>query len=51
MGDRWLVRGHWRNHYYPSRKANRPIWIDTHIKGPDGAPILDPDKLVNVLRR
>lgn len=48
---RWIVRGHWRNHWYPSRKAHRPIWIDAHIKGPDGAPILDPDKLVNVLRR
>lgn len=48
---RWIVRGHWRNHYYPSRKAHRPIWIDQHIKGPDGAPILDPEKLVNLLRR
>ncbi|MER7069296.1 hypothetical protein ABT357_27125 [Streptomyces albidoflavus] len=48
---RWLVRGHWRNHYYPSRKANRPIWIDQHMKGPDGAPVLDPTKLVSVLRR
>ena len=48
---RWIVRGHWRNHWYPSRQAHRPIWIDAHIKGPDGAPILDPDKLVNVLRR
>lgn len=48
---RWIVRGHWRNHWYPSRNAHRPIWIDTHMKGPDGAPILDPDKLVNVLRR
>jgi hypothetical protein len=48
---RWIVRGHWRNQYYPSRRANRPIWIDAHPKGPDGAPILDPDKLVNILRR
>lgn len=48
---RWIVRGHWRNQFYPSRQANRPIWIDPHIKGPDGAPVLDPSKLVNVLRR
>ncbi|MCX4451627.1 hypothetical protein [Streptomyces sp. NBC_01789] len=48
---RWIVRGHWRNHYYPSRKDHRPIWIDQHLKGPDGAPILDPEKLVHVLRR
>lgn len=48
---RWIVRGHWRNHYYPSRKDHRPIWIEQHLKGPDGAPILDPEKLVNVLGR
>jgi hypothetical protein len=48
---RWVVRGHWRSQYYPSRQTNRPIWIADHIKGPDGAPILDPDKLVNILRR
>ncbi|MFS4103813.1 hypothetical protein [Streptomyces sp. PD-S100-1] len=34
-----------------ARRAHRPIWIDAHVKGPDGAPLLDPDKLVNVLRR
>jgi hypothetical protein len=48
---RWVVHGHWRNQYYPSRDDHRPIWIDDHLKGPDGAPILDPSKLVNVLRR
>ncbi|MFF7335395.1 hypothetical protein [Streptomyces sp. NPDC008150] len=48
---RWLVRGHWRNAWYPSRQAHRPVWISPHWKGPDGAPVLDPEKLVNVLRR
>jgi hypothetical protein len=48
---RWVVRGHWRNHWYPSRQAHRPIYVHPHIKGPDGAPLLDPDRLVNVLRR
>lgn len=48
---RWIVRGHWRNHWYPSRQDHRPIWISDHIKGPDGAALLDPDKLVSVLRR
>ncbi|MER5355729.1 hypothetical protein ABT093_36075 [Kitasatospora sp. NPDC002551] len=46
----WVVHGHWRNHYFPSRHDHRPIWIDDYLKGPDGAPILDPDKLVHVLR-
>jgi hypothetical protein len=51
LRHRFVVRGHWRNQWYPSRKDHRPIWIDDHLKGPDGAPILDPDKLVNILRR
>jgi hypothetical protein len=48
---RWYVRGHWRNAWYPSRQDHRPVWIDPHLKGPDGAPILDPTKLVSVLKR
>ncbi|MGV9509390.1 hypothetical protein ACWDQZ_27695 [Streptomyces tendae] len=48
---RWVVSGHWRDHWYPSQQRHRKIWINDHFKGPDGAPLLDPDKLVNVLRR
>lgn len=36
---RWAVRGHWRRQWYPSRNDHRPIWINPHIKGPDGAPL------------
>jgi hypothetical protein len=36
---RWTVRGHWRNQWYPSRGEHRPVWINPHIKGPDGAPL------------
>ena len=36
---RWTVRGHWRNQWYPSRQEHRPVWINPHIKGPDGAPL------------
>lgn len=49
--SRWIVSGHWRQQWYPSRQDHRPIWIDSHFKGPDGAPVLDPEKLVKVLRR
>lgn len=35
---RFPVRGHWRNQWYPRAQANRPIWIEEFIKGPDGAP-------------
>ncbi|GAA2455770.1 hypothetical protein GCM10010191_88770 [Actinomadura vinacea] len=36
---RWMVKGHWRQQWYPSRKVHRPIWINPHIKGPDGKPL------------
>ncbi|MFJ8166517.1 hypothetical protein ACIRBY_37135 [Streptomyces sp. NPDC096136] len=49
---RWIVRGHWRNHAYGTGQAlRRRIWISPHLKGPDGAPLTDPSKLVNILRR
>lgn len=47
---RWIVRGHWRNQYYPSRNDHRPIWIDPHLAGPDDKPLLGGER-VNVLRR
>lgn len=49
---RWCVKGHWRKRTRPPKPGeSRKIWVSWHIKGPDGAPILDPSKLVNVLRR
>jgi hypothetical protein len=47
---RWIVRGHWRNQYYPSRNDHRPIWIDPHFAGPEDKPLLGGER-VNVLRR
>lgn len=47
---RWIVRGHWREQWYPSQNRHRPIWISDHIAGPDDAPLLGGDR-VNVLRR
>jgi hypothetical protein len=46
---RFLVRGHWRR---LTDKDGRPyrIWINAHIKGPDGAPLLAGEK-VNILAR
>jgi hypothetical protein len=49
---RWWTRGHWRKvPYGPGKTRRRPTWIAPYISGPDGAPILDPDKLVSVLRK
>jgi hypothetical protein len=41
----WIVRGHWRQQYYPSRGVHRPVWIAPHIKGPEGAPMLGGEKV------
>lgn len=41
----WIVRGHWRQHWYPKREVHRPVWIAPHIKGPDGAPMLGGEKV------
>lgn len=47
---RWLVRGHWRNQWYPSEETHRLIYINPFIKGPDGAPLLLRDKVYNLTR-
>jgi hypothetical protein len=47
---RWIVRGHWRQQWYPSRGVNRPIWIAPHIKGPEDAPLLGGEKVYALKR-
>lgn len=46
----FVVRGHWRNQYYPSLKQHRQIWINPHLKGPEDAPF-QPSKRVYELVR
>lgn len=46
----WIVRGHWRQQWYPLRQVHRPVWIAPHIKGPEGAPLIGGEK-VHVWRR
>jgi hypothetical protein len=36
---RWLVRGHWRNQWFPSMSAHRAIWISPFVKGPEDKPL------------
>lgn len=45
---RWVVRGHWRNHWYPSLKDHRPVWISPYLKGPADAPLLGGEKVTVV---
>lgn len=47
---RWVVSGHWRNAWRPSVGEHRKTWIEAHVKGPDGAPMLARER-VNVWRR
>lgn len=42
---RWMVKGHWRNHWYPKQERHIPRYINPHMKGPDGAPILGGEKV------
>lgn len=48
---RWVVTGHWRNQSYgPGNALRKRIWIPDYVKGPNGAPLLVPER-VNVWRR
>lgn len=47
---RWVVRGHWRQQWLPSRSVHRPTWIAPHVKGPDGAPLLGGEKVYALKR-
>lgn len=32
---RWVVRGHWRNQWYPGKQSHKAIWINPFVKGPE----------------
>lgn len=46
----WIVRGHWRDQWYPSIHRNQPIWIAPYLKGPEDKPLRDPRRLFSVVR-
>lgn len=48
---RWLVRGHWRQQWYPSLSTNQPLWVSPHIKGPAHLPVKAPNPRVFDVRR
>lgn len=48
---RWVVRGHWRQQAHgPKRGQRKVIWVPSHVKGPEGAPLLAREH-VHVWRR
>lgn len=38
----WIVRGHWRQQWYPSLGRHQPKWIAPYVKGPEGKPLKTP---------
>lgn len=40
---RFLVRGHWRQQWYPSQNRHAPRWINPFVKGPEDAPFVAKD--------
>ena len=47
---RWIVRGHWRNQWYPSLDVHRQIWISPFVKGPDEKPLVLTQRVVEFVR-
>jgi hypothetical protein len=47
----WLVRGHWRQQFYPSTGEHRPLWIEPYVKGPDDKPFKLPTQTVFAVSR
>lgn len=48
---RWVVRGHWRQQFFPSRNEHRPLWILPHLKGPEEKPLKPPRATVFAIVR
>lgn len=44
---RWMVRGHWRQQWYPSLGLHRPVHIAPYLKGPADAPLLTGEKVLH----
>ncbi|WP_328974304.1 hypothetical protein [Streptomyces canus] len=40
----WIVRGLWRQQWYPKRQVHRPVWIAPHVNGPEGTPMTGGEK-------
>jgi hypothetical protein len=47
---RWVVRMHKVRQWYPSEGVHKIIWRGPYIKGPDGALLLDGDKVHALVR-
>jgi len=48
---RWIVRGFWRNQYYPKTKTHDWLYIHEYIKGPEDKPLVITERRVFDFRR
>lgn len=46
----WVVRGHWRQQWYPRLRCHKPAWIPSYLKGPDDKPLRKPEHIFAVVR-
>jgi hypothetical protein len=44
---RWIVRGHWRNQWYPSEGRHKQKYIGEYIKGPDDLDLIVKQRVFN----
>ncbi len=47
---RWLVNGHWRKQWYPTKGEHHPRWIAPYVKGPEDKPLRTGGKVYVVNR-
>ncbi len=47
---RWLVRGFYRNQWYPSEQRHRPLWIADFVKGPSNKPFVAKQRVFEFVR-
>jgi hypothetical protein len=47
---RWLVRGHWRNQWYPTFGRHMPAYVTPYVKGPADKPLVVKQKIFGVVR-
>jgi hypothetical protein len=47
---RWLVSGHWRNQWLPSRTCHRLQWIHGYVKGPAHKALVVKDRVTAWIR-
>jgi hypothetical protein len=47
---RWIVSGHWCNHWWPKQQVHKPRWISPYVKGPGDKPLVMKERRFVVVR-